>query len=138
MPAPAGQDGARRDWQPERDPRRGHRGAGQDRADRPPEPGAERAGSGAPGARDVQDVRSFVRVGNRELSASQMLERFGFRGDQQWTLVGDLSGGERRRLQLLRLLMDEPNVLLLDEPTNDLDIETLTELEDLLDGGRDR
>ena len=82
----------------------------------------------------VQDVRSFVRVGNRELSASQMLERFGFRGDQQWTPVGDLSGGERRRLQLLRLLMDEPNVLLLDEPTNDLDIETLTELEDLLDG----
>ena len=82
----------------------------------------------------VQDVRSFVRVGNREQSASQMLERFGFRGDQQWTPVGDLSGGERRRLQLLRLLMDEPNVLLLDEPTNDLDIETLTELEDLLDG----
>ncbi len=82
----------------------------------------------------VQDVRSFVRVGNRELSASQMLERFGFRGDQQWTPVGELSGGERRRLQLLRLLMDEPNVLLLDEPTNDLDIETLTELEDLLDG----
>ena len=82
----------------------------------------------------VQDVRSFVRVGNRELSASQMLERFGFRSDQQWTPVGDLSGGERRRLQLLRLLMDEPNVLLLDEPTNDLDIETLTELEDLLDG----
>ncbi len=82
----------------------------------------------------VQDVRSFVRVGKREMSASQMLERFGFRGDQQWTPVGELSGGERRRLQLLRLLMDEPNVLLLDEPTNDLDIETLTELEDLLDG----
>ncbi len=82
----------------------------------------------------VQDVRSFVRVGNRELSASQMLERFGFRGDQQWTPVGELSGGERRRLQLLSLLMDEPNVLLFDEPTNDLDIETLTELEDLLDG----
>ena len=82
----------------------------------------------------VQDIRSFVRVGNRDVSASQMLERFGFRGDQQWTPVGDLSGGERRRLQLLRLLMDEPNVLLLDEPTNDLDIETLTELEDLLDG----
>jgi ATP-binding cassette subfamily F protein uup len=81
----------------------------------------------------VQDVRSVVRVGHRELSASQMLERFGFRGDQQWTPVGELSGGERRRLQLLRLLMDEPNVLLLDEPTNDLDIETLTELEDLLD-----
>jgi ABC transport system ATP-binding/permease protein len=82
----------------------------------------------------VQDVRSFVRVGKRELSASQILDRFGFRGDRQWTPVGELSGGERRRLQLLRLLMDEPNVLLLDEPTNDLDIETLTELEDLLDG----
>ena len=52
----------------------------------------------------------------------------------QWTPVGDLSGGERRRLQMLRLLMDEPNVLFLDEPTNDLDIETLTQLEDLLDG----
>lgn len=63
-----------------------------------------------------------------------MLERFGFRGERQWTPIGDLSGGERRRLQLLRLLMTEPNVLLLDEPTNDLDIETLTELEDLLDG----
>ena len=82
----------------------------------------------------VQEVRTSVRVGQRELSASQMLERFGFRGDQQWTPIGELSGGERRRLQLLRLLMDEPNVLLLDEPTNDLDIETLTELEDLLDG----
>ena len=81
----------------------------------------------------VQDVRSFVRLGKRELSASQMLERFGFGGDKQWTPIGELSGGERRRLQLLRLLMDEPNVLLLDEPTNDLDIETLTELEDLLD-----
>ena len=82
----------------------------------------------------VQDVRSFVRVGKREISASQMLERFGFRGDKQWTPVGELSGGEQRRLQLLRLLMDGPNVLLLDEPTNDLDIETLTEFEDLLDG----
>src|ERR1700761_3880771 len=82
----------------------------------------------------VQEVRSFIQVGKREQSASQMLERFGFAGDKQWTPIGDLSGGERRRLQLLRLLMDEPNVLLLDEPTNDLDIETLTELEDLLDG----
>ena len=82
----------------------------------------------------AQDVRTFVRVGKREISASQLLERFGFRADKQWTPVGELSGGERRRLQLLRLLMDEPNVLLLDEPTNDLDIETLTELEDLLDG----
>jgi ABC transport system ATP-binding/permease protein len=82
----------------------------------------------------VQEVRSTIRMGKYELSASQILERFGFRGDRQWTPVGELSGGERRRLQLLRLLMDEPNVLLLDEPTNDLDIETLTELEDLLDG----
>jgi ATP-binding cassette subfamily F protein uup len=63
-----------------------------------------------------------------------LAERFGFRGDRGRTLVKDLSGGERRRLQLMRLLMDEPNVLLLDEPTNDLDIDTLTALEDLLDG----
>ena len=82
----------------------------------------------------VTEVRQHVTIGRREYSASQMLERFGFRGERQWTPVGDLSGGERRRLQLLRLLMAEPNVLLLDEPTNDLDIETLTELEDLLDG----
>ncbi len=82
----------------------------------------------------VMDVREHVTIGKRDYSASQMLERFGFRGERQWTPIGDLSGGERRRLQLLRLLMDEPNVLLLDEPTNDLDIETLTELEDLLDG----
>ena len=82
----------------------------------------------------VMDVREHVTIGKRDYTASQMLERFGFRGERQWTPIGDLSGGERRRLQLLRLLMDEPNVLLLDEPTNDLDIETLTELEDLLDG----
>ncbi len=82
----------------------------------------------------VAEIRQRITVGKREFSAGQMLERFGFRGDAQWTPVGDLSGGERRRLQLLRLLMAEPNVLLLDEPTNDLDIETLTELEDLLDG----
>ena len=63
-----------------------------------------------------------------------LCDRFGFRGDKARTLVRDLSGGERRRLQLMRLLMDEPNVLLLDEPTNDLDIDTLTALEDLLDG----
>jgi ATP-binding cassette subfamily F protein uup len=69
-----------------------------------------------------------------ELTAGMLAERFGFRGDRARTLVKDLSGGERRRLQLMRLLMDEPNVLLLDEPTNDLDIDTLTALEDLLDG----
>jgi ATP-binding cassette subfamily F protein uup len=82
----------------------------------------------------VEEIKRRISIGKREFSASQMLERFGFRGDAQWTPVGDLSGGERRRLQLLRLLMAEPNVLFLDEPTNDLDIETLTELEDLLDG----
>ncbi|MUL42307.1 ABC-F family ATP-binding cassette domain-containing protein [Streptomonospora sp. PA3] len=82
----------------------------------------------------VEEVRRHISIGGREFTASQMLERFGFRGERQWTPIGDLSGGERRRLQLLRLLMNEPNVLLLDEPTNDLDIETLTELEDLLDG----
>jgi ATP-binding cassette subfamily F protein uup len=81
----------------------------------------------------VEEVRKFIQVGKREWTASQLLERLGFRGDAQWKVVGDLSGGERRRLQLLRLLMDDPNVLLLDEPTNDLDIETLNELEDLLD-----
>jgi ATP-binding cassette subfamily F protein uup len=68
-----------------------------------------------------------------ELTAGQLCERFGFRGARARTLVKDLSGGERRRLQLMRLLMEEPNVLILDEPTNDLDIDTLTALEDLLD-----
>ncbi len=68
-----------------------------------------------------------------ELTASSLCDRFGFRGGRQQARVSDLSGGERRRLQLMRLLMGEPNVLLLDEPTNDLDIETLTALEDLLD-----
>jgi ATP-binding cassette subfamily F protein uup len=82
----------------------------------------------------VEEIRLRIRVGDRELSAGQLLERLGFTAERQWTRVGDLSGGERRRVQVLRLLMDEPNVLLLDEPTNDLDIETLTEFEDLLDG----
>jgi ABC transport system ATP-binding/permease protein len=82
----------------------------------------------------AEQMRSSAVVGQRELSVSQLLERLGLRADRQWTRVGDLSGGERRRLQLLLLLLAEPNVLLLDEPTNDLDIETLTELEDLLDG----
>jgi ATP-binding cassette subfamily F protein uup len=82
----------------------------------------------------VEEIKRRITVGKREWSAGQLLERLGFRGDAQWTPIADLSGGERRRLQLLRLLMAEPNVLLLDEPTNDLDIETLTELEDLLDG----
>ncbi len=70
----------------------------------------------------------------QEISAGMLCERFGFRGARARTLVRDLSGGERRRLQLMRLLMGEPNVLLLDEPTNDLDVDTLTALEDLLDG----
>ncbi|MFE6104208.1 ABC-F family ATP-binding cassette domain-containing protein [Streptomyces laurentii] len=83
----------------------------------------------------VQQVRDRVDLGKgREMTAGQLCEQFGFSKEKQWTPVGDLSGGERRRLQLLRLLMDEPNVLFLDEPTNDLDIETLTQLEDLLDG----
>jgi ABC transport system ATP-binding/permease protein len=82
----------------------------------------------------AERIRSSAQVGKRELSVSQLLERLGLRGDRQWTRVGELSGGERRRLQLMLLLLAEPNVLLLDEPTNDLDIDTLTELEDLLDG----
>src|SRR4051812_18104211 len=83
----------------------------------------------------VEEVRGYARLGGgREITASSLLERFGFRGERARTLVKDLSGGERRRLQLMRLLMGEPNVLLLDEPTNDLDIDTLTALEDLLDG----
>jgi ATP-binding cassette subfamily F protein uup len=82
----------------------------------------------------VEEIRLRIQVGDRELSAGQLLERLGFTAERQWTRIGDLSGGERRRVQMLRLLMTEPNVLLLDEPTNDLDIETLTELEDLLDG----
>ena len=83
----------------------------------------------------VEEIKTSIDLGKgRELTASQLLERFGFTGEKQWTPVGELSGGERRRLQLLRLLMGEPNVLLLDEPTNDLDIDTLQALEDLLDG----
>ncbi len=82
----------------------------------------------------VEKVASHIEIGGgKSLSASQLCERLGFDRDSQWTPVGDLSGGEKRRLQLTRLLMGSPNVLLLDEPTNDFDIETLTELEDLLD-----
>ncbi|GAY12666.1 ABC-F family ATP-binding cassette domain-containing protein [Pseudonocardia sp. N23] len=82
----------------------------------------------------TEDVAKFVRLGKLELTASSVLERLGFPASRQWTPVGQLSGGERRRLQLTRLLMAEPNVLLLDEPTNDLDVDTLSNLEDLLDG----
>jgi ATPase subunit of ABC transporter with duplicated ATPase domains len=81
----------------------------------------------------VEEVATRVRLGDKELSAAQLAEVFGFSGARVWTPVRDLSGGERRRLQLLRLLAGEPNVLLLDEPTNDLDVDTLAALEDLLD-----
>ena len=82
----------------------------------------------------VEGVKRVTKVASGEITASSMLERFGFTGDRLTARIGDLSGGERRRLQMLRLLLTEPNVLLLDEPTNDLDIETLTVLEDFLDG----
>ncbi len=81
----------------------------------------------------VEEVARRVVLGDRELSAAQLAEVFGFTDRRLWTPVRDLSGGERRRLQLLRLLAGEPNVLLLDEPTNDLDTDTLAALEDLLD-----
>ena len=81
----------------------------------------------------VEDVATYINFGKKELSASQLAERLGFSPKRQRTPVRDLSGGERRRLQLTRVLMAEPNVLLLDEPTNDLDIDTLQELENLLD-----
>ena len=82
----------------------------------------------------IEDVKAFTRLGDKEVSASQLAKRLGFSGGRQQTRVCDLSGGERRRLQFLRLLMAEPNVLILDEPTNDLDIETLSSMEDVLDG----
>ena len=82
----------------------------------------------------VEEVRGRVEVGGKELTAGQLVERLGFTRERAWTPVRDLSGGERRRLQLLRLLVAEPNVLLLDEPTNDLDTDTLAAVEDLLDG----
>lgn len=81
----------------------------------------------------VEDVATYIQFGKREMSASQLAERLGFSPKRQRTPVRDLSGGERRRLQLTRVLMAEPNILLLDEPTNDLDIDTLQELENLLD-----
>ncbi|TCN54805.1 ATP-binding cassette subfamily F protein uup [Rhodococcus sp. SMB37] len=81
----------------------------------------------------VKDVAERIMLGDKEVSAGQLAERLGFTPARQRTPVGDLSGGERRRLQLTRVLMAEPNVLLLDEPTNDLDIDTLQQLEDLLD-----
>lgn len=81
----------------------------------------------------VAAVAEHVTVGGKDLSASQLVERLGFTRQRAWTRVGEISGGERRRLQLLRLLMAQPNVLLLDEPTNDLDTDTLAAIEDILD-----
>jgi ATP-binding cassette subfamily F protein uup len=83
----------------------------------------------------LEEVRGYAVLGDgQELTAAMLCERFGFGGERTRTFVRDLSGGERRRLALMRLMMEGPNVLLLDEPTNDLDIDTLTALEDLLDG----
>ncbi len=82
----------------------------------------------------VASVRGNLEASGGPGSVGFLLEQLGLLGDTQWTPAGELSGGERRRVQLLRILVGEPNVLLLDEPTNDLDVDTLTELEDLLDG----
>ena len=81
----------------------------------------------------VAMVGERVVVGDKEMTAAQLVERLGFTRQRAWTRVGEVSGGERRRLQLVRLLMTEPNVLLLDEPTNDLDTDTLAAVEDILD-----
>lgn len=81
----------------------------------------------------IKNVAEYVQTKDGSVSASQMLERFLFPSSVQYTTIDRLSGGEKRRLYLLRILMDAPNVLLLDEPTNDLDIQTLTILEDYLD-----
>ena len=81
----------------------------------------------------IKDGAEWIETINGKLSAAQMLETFLFRGDMQWNYINKLSGGERRRLYLLRVLMEAPNVRLLDEPTNDLDIETLQILEDYLE-----
>lgn len=81
----------------------------------------------------VREGAEYIRTKDGVITASAMLERFLFDGEKQWTQISRLSGGEKRRLYLLRLLMEAPNVLILDEPTNDLDIRTLTVLEDYLD-----
>ncbi|MCV7152814.1 ABC-F family ATP-binding cassette domain-containing protein [Mycolicibacterium pyrenivorans] len=91
--------------------------------------GAERVIDAVEGRRRIAEL-----AGGREITADTLLKDFGFVGDKLTTRIDELSGGERRRLQFLRLLLDEPNVLLLDEPTNDLDIDTLTVIEDYLDG----
>ena len=81
----------------------------------------------------IRDVAEFVQTADGQISAARMLERFLFAGEDQYGLIGKLSGGEKRRLHLCRVLMEAPNVLILDEPTNDLDIATLRVLEDYLD-----
>lgn len=81
----------------------------------------------------IRDVAEFIETDEGKVSAAKMLERFLFEGEEQYGLIGKLSGGEKRRLNLLKVLMGAPNVLILDEPTNDLDITTLTILEDYLD-----
>ena len=81
----------------------------------------------------IKEAAEYVKTPEGSISASQMLERFLFPSSVQYTVIGKLSGGEKRRLYLLRILMEAPNVLILDEPTNDLDIRTLTILEDYLD-----
>ena len=81
----------------------------------------------------IRDVAEYVQTEDGSITASQMLEKFLFEGKEQYGLLGKLSGGEKRRLNLLKVLMGAPNVLILDEPTNDLDIATLTVLEDYLD-----
>lgn len=82
----------------------------------------------------IQREKQTFSVGGKDLTAGQLVEQLGFTNEKQWTRVSELSGGERRRLQLLRLLVGEPNVLMLDEPTNDLDTDTLAAVEDVLDG----
>lgn len=82
----------------------------------------------------VSIISNSIIVDGKELSASQFVKRLGFSKSRAWTRVSELSGGERRRLQFMRILMAEPNVLLLDEPTNDLDTDTLASMEDILDG----
>ena len=82
----------------------------------------------------VSSIATSIDVGGKDMSATQLVERLGFTRERAWTEVSRLSGGERRRLQLIRLLMTGPNVLLMDEPTNDLDTDTLSAIEDLLDG----
>ncbi len=81
----------------------------------------------------IREGAEYIETAEGKITASQMLEKFLFEGSKQWNLISKLSGGEKRRLYLLRILMEAPNVLILDEPTNDLDIQTMTVLEDYLD-----